>query len=105
MIKKKILNFFKKKKKVDFPSFPSHIGKSISDIKKSYTNPLFFSLHSLRKIDDFGYFYAIFLKISKKSAKNQQKNVKKTHYFYQKMMNFGKNMSKMNDFYQKNSEI
>jgi len=48
---------------------------------------------------------AIFMPFFSKSAKNQQKNVKKTHYFYQKMMNFGKNMSKMNDFYQKNSEI
>ena len=34
---------------------------------------------------------AVFMPFFSKSAKNQQKNVKKTHYFYQKMMNFGKN--------------
>ena len=97
MIKKKILNFLKKKKKVDFPSFPSHIGKSISDIKKSYTNPFFFPLHSLRKIDDFGYFYAIFLKISKKSAKKREKNalfLSKNDEFWQKYVKNERFLSK-----------
>ena len=97
MIKKKILNFLKKKKKFDFRSFPSHIGKSISDIKKSYTNPFFFPLHSLRKIDDFGYFYAIFLKISKKSAKKREKNalfLSKNDEFWQKYVKNERFLSK-----------
>ena len=94
---KKNSQLFKKKKKVDFPSFPSHIGKSISDIKKSYTNPFFFPLHSLRKIDDFGCFYAIFLKISKKSAKKREKNalfLSKNDEFWQKYVKNERFLSK-----------